>query len=299
MRGPRSSVASVRASAAAYLAVLGLVMAALVASPAPSGAQTNPYQRGPNPTESTLTAPRGPFATSQVDVSGAGQGYNNVTICYPNDTSQGTFGGVVVVPGFVSFKFQMMWSCHKIASHGFVVAVAETNTLFDFPGGRADQTQAIIRHLSGTGAPAAVRQRLDTTRWAATGWSMGGGGALDTGLRNNPRIEAVVAFQPWNIFANYGPLTVPAMIIGAQNDFIAPAGSHAEPFYNQITQAEKQYVELAGADHFVATTDNRVQSLVTIAWLKRWVDNDTRYNPFLCPPVSGTGVAETRSSCPY
>jgi dienelactone hydrolase len=294
MRKHRSVVAWL----AAYLSVIGLVMAAFVASPSAAGAQTNPLQRGPNPTDTTLSAPRGPFATSQVDVSGAGQGYNNVTICYPNDTSQGTFGGVVVVPGFVSFKSQMMWACAKIASHGFVVAVAETNTLFDLPGGRADQTQAIIRHLSGAGAPAAVRQRLDTSRWAATGWSMGGGGALDTGLRNNPRVEAVVAFQPWNILVNYANLTVPSMIIGAQNDFIAAPGFQAEPFYDSITRAEKQYVELAGQGHFVATTDNPVQSAVTIAWLKRWVDNDTRYDRFLCPPVSGSGVSETRSSCP-
>src|SRR5690606_24369041 len=163
-----------------------------------------------------------PFATSQVDVSGFGAGYNNVTICYPNDTSQGTFGGVVVMPGFLSLKAQMMWSCRKIASHGFVVAVAETNTLLDFPNQRADQQQAIIRHLSGNGAPAAVRERLDTSRWAVAGWSMGGGGSLDAGVRNNPRLEAVVGWEPWNI-SSYGGMTVPTLIVTGSADVIAPA----------------------------------------------------------------------------
>jgi hypothetical protein len=74
--------------------------------------------------------------------------------------------------------------------------------------------------------------------------------------------------------------------------------SHAEPFYTQITQAEKQYVELAGADHLVGASDQTIQSRSALAWFKRYLDNDTRYNQFLCPPVSGAGVSETRNTCP-
>lgn len=285
---------SIAASAAAFLAAVGLVVAGLVASPTTAGAQES-YQRGPNPGPDTLLR-TGPFATSQTDVSGFGAGFNNVTVCYPNDTSEGTFGGVVVMPGFLSLKAQMMWSCRKIASHGFVVAVAETNTILDFPGQRADQQQAIIRHLSGSGAPAAVRQRLDTSRWAVAGWSMGGGGSLDAGVRNNPRLEAVVGWEPWNI-SSYGGLTVPALIVTGSSDFVAPA-SMGEGFYNSINRTEKYYVELAGQSHFVGTTDNAIQSAATIAWLKRWVDNDTRYDQFLCPAPRNAGITEIRQTCP-
>ena len=293
MRKPSTAVSTMAASVAAIV----LAVLAFVVSLAPAGAQSGGFQRGPNPTSTTLQG-RGPFAVSQVDVSGAGQGYNNVTICYPNDTSQGTFGGLVVMPGFVSFKAQMMWSCQKIASHGFVVAVAETNGLFDFPGQRADQQQAIMRHLSGSGAPAAVAQRLDESRWAVAGWSMGGGGSLDAGLRNNPQLQAVVAWEPWNLFTTYSSMRVPALLVGAQNDTVARPESHAEPFYQSITQTERYYVELAGQSHFVGSTDNTLQSAATIAWLKRWVDNDTRYDQFLCPPSANPGITETRSSCP-
>ena len=284
-----------RSIVASVLAV-GLMVAGLAAGPTPVGAQTSPYQRGPNPTSAALLN-RGPFALSRVDVSGFGQGYNNVTICYPNDTSQGTFGGVVVIPGFFSFKAQMMWACDKLASHGFVVAVAETNTLFDFPGGRADQAQAIVRHLSGTGAPAAVRQRLDASRWAVTGWSMGGGGALESGVRNNPQLQAVVGFEPWDIFS-FNAMRVPSLIVGVTDDAVAGVGSHAEPFYNSITQAEKYYVEISSGGHFVGSSDNSIQSAATITWLKRWVDNDTRYDQFLCPAPFTPGVTEIRQTCP-
>jgi hypothetical protein len=290
-------VRSIAAPIGAFLAIAALVLAGLVATPAPAGAQAGGgFQRGPDPGPRTLLSD-GPFRTSQANVSGFGAGYNNVTICYPSDTGQGTFGGVVVMPGFLSLKLQMMWSCDKIASHGFVVAVAETSTVFDFPGQRASQTQAIIRHLSGSGAPAAVRERLDTNRWAAAGWSMGGGGALDTGARNNPRIQAVAAWEPWNI-STYIGMSVPTLLVAGSNDLVAPAGTMAEPFYSSIIGAEKYYVELSGQGHFVGSTDNTIQSAATIAWLKRWVDDDTRYDQFLCPAPSGAGIAEIRQSCP-
>jgi hypothetical protein len=288
---------SIAAPVAAFLAIAALVLAGLVATPAPAGAQSGGgFQRGPDPGANTLLS-NGPFRVSQANVSGFGAGYNNVTICYPQDTSQGKFGGVVVMPGFLSLKLQMMWTCNKIASHGFVVAVAETNTVLDFPGQRADQSQAIIRHLSGSGAPAAVRERLDTSRWASTGWSMGGGGALEVGSRNNPHVEAVVAWEPWDIGTFVG-MTVPTMIVGGSLDLVATPSAMAEPFYSSIILAEKYYLEVANVEHFVGSTDNVIQSAGTIAWLKRFVDNDTRYDRFLCPPPQNLGIAEIRQSCP-
>lgn len=307
MRRSRSIVASIAATLA-----LGSLTVGIAAGPLPAGAsgasttsgatsavvaQANPFARGPAPTATTLNN-RGPFAVTQVDVSGAGQGFNNATVYYPNDTSQGTFAAIAVSPGFLSPKALMTWSGPKIASHGFVVAVLETNSWFDNPGSRAGQMQAALRYLSSAGAPAAVRSRVDPTRLGAMGHSMGGGGALEVGDRNsNPRVKAVVGLQPWDI-GSFAGMDVPSMIVGAQNDFIAPVASHAEPFYNQITQAEKQYVELAGQGHLVGITDNTIQSRSAIAWFKRYLDNDTRYNQFLCPPVSGSGVSETRNTCP-
>jgi dienelactone hydrolase len=289
MKRPRAIIAS--------LVAVGLMVAGLATGPTTAGAQAGGYQRGPNPGPTTLLS-RGPFAVSQTQVSGLGAGYNNVTVCYPNDTSQGTFGGFVVIPGFLSLKAQMMWACQKVASHGFVVAVMETSTILDFPGGRASQAQSVVRHLSGSGAPAAVRERLDTTRWAIGGWSMGGGGALSAGVSNNPQLQAVVGWEPWNI-ASYGSMKVPALIVGASNDFVASPAAMAEPFYNSIpAQVEKYYVEVSGAGHFIGSSDNTIQSAATIAWLKRWVDDDTRYDQFLCPPQQSAGIAEIRQSCP-
>jgi pimeloyl-ACP methyl ester carboxylesterase len=308
MRKPRSIVASVGAT----IAVTTLAFGGIVANPVTAGASSasgvsgavgtavaqaaNPFARGPAPNATTLNN-RGPFAISQVDVSGAGAGFNNATVYYPNDTSQGTFAAIAVSPGFLTPKALMTWAGPKLASHGFVVAVLETNGLFDFPGQRADQMQAALRYLT-TNSPTAVRSRIDPTRLGAMGHSMGGGGALEVGDRNNnPRVKAVVGLEPWDIGSFIG-VDVPSMIVGAQNDFIAPVSSHAISFYQQIIGAEKQYVELAGADHLVGISDQTIQSRSAIAWFKRYLDNDTRYNQFLCPPVSGAGVSQTQNTCP-
>jgi dienelactone hydrolase len=291
---------SIGARVGAGLAMLGMALGALATSPAPASAQVQgTHQRGPNPTATTLTA-RGNFATQQVDQSGLGQGYNNVTICYPTDTSQGTFAGVVVVPGFIAPKSLMMWSCAKFASHGFVVAVMEPNSTLDFPGPRADQAQAIIRHLSGSGAPAAVQQRLDRNRWGIMGHSMGGGGALIAGKEDNPAVGAVVALQPFDPTGNNSSTRTPTMIIGATNDAIAGVNTAAKPYYNQISQAEKFYYELAGQGHLVGIADNVLQSAGAITWFKRWLDNDTRYSQLLCPPYSGSGITPpVQTTCPF
>ncbi|NDU78499.1 alpha/beta hydrolase, partial [Actinomadura sp. DSM 109109] len=36
----------------------------------------------------------------------------------------------------------------------------------------------------------------------------------------------------------------------------------------------------------------------SIAWLKRYIDNDTRYEQFLCPPPGVTAISDYRHTCP-
>ncbi|NBE96733.1 alpha/beta hydrolase, partial [Nonomuraea sp. KC401] len=35
-----------------------------------------------------------------------------------------------------------------------------------------------------------------------------------------------------------------------------------------------------------------------VSWLKRFVDEDTRYEQFLCPAPSGLAIEEYRDTCP-
>ncbi|WP_285687010.1 alpha/beta hydrolase [Actinoplanes sp. NBRC 103695] len=266
---------------------------AVAASPARAD---SPYERGPDPTNSILEASRGPFATGSQDVSSLSvSGFGGGTIYYPTDTSQGTFGAVAISPGFTARWSSISWLGPRIASHGFVVIGIETLTLYDQPDSRGRQLLAALDYLTSRSS---VRTRIDPNRLAVAGHSMGGGGSLEA-ARSRPALQAAVPLAPWNGTKNWSTLRVPTTIIGGESDTIAPVASHSIPFYNSIpASAEKSYVELNNASHFFPQTTNTPTGKHAVAWLKRFVDDDTRYDQFICPGPSGSAISDYRNTCP-
>jgi predicted dienelactone hydrolase len=286
-------------SALGLVAALTLAVAGLVSGPT-AGAQTNPFQRGPAPTAASVQAQTGPFAIAQVSVpAGSGPGFNLGTVYYPTDTSQGRFGAIAVTPGFTEGQAAIAWTGPFLASNGFIVFTLETTTVFDFPNARAAQMQAALNFLTSANAPAAVRARIDTTRLGVMGHSMGGGGSLEA-VQNNPNLKATVPLQPWDLFVSFANVRVPTLMIGATNDFIAPPGSNTNVFFGQIpATTEKGNVQVANEDHFLGTRFNPIQARYTLSWMKRFMDNDTRYSQFLCPtPAAGGTITAITITCP-
>ncbi|MEV0224502.1 alpha/beta hydrolase [Streptomyces sp. NPDC050704] len=262
----------------------------------PQEAQAGPadFPRGPAPTERSITAERGPFATAQTTVDGPT--FNRGTAYYPTDTSEGTFGAVVVSPGFLTAEGLISWYGPRLASQGFVVLTLETNSVTDQPDDRATQMLNALDYLVQSSS---VRTRIDPNRLAVMGHSMGGGGSLRASeLR--PSLKAAVPLMPWSNDKTWQTDRVPTMIMGAENDAIASPASHAEPFYSSLTAApEKAYLELRGEGHNVALSANTTIAKYSIAWLKRFVDEDVRYEQFLCPaPTPNTQIVEYRNTCP-
>jgi alpha-beta hydrolase superfamily lysophospholipase len=274
---------------------MALVGGTLAGAPS-ADAQSNPYQRGPNPTNASIEATRGSFATSQTSVSSfSADGFGGGTIYYPTSTSEGTFGAVAISPGFTAGQSSISWMGPRIASQGFVVITIDTNSRFDQPASRGAQLQAALDYLV---EDSSVRTRIDATRLAVAGHSMGGGGSLHA-AEDNDDLQAAIPLQAWNLQKSWTGVRVPTLIIGAQNDTIASVTSHSEPFYNSIpASSEKAYLELRGASHLVSNSPNTTQAKYMIAWLKRYVDNDTRFEQFLCPAPSGTAISEYRDTCP-
>jgi dienelactone hydrolase len=282
----------------ALLGALALTLPALLVGGLPAEAQTaNPYQRGPDPTASALER-SGPFATASTTVSDwSTPGFGAATITYPTSTASGTFGGVAVAPGYTASRSSMAWYGPRLASHGFVVITFDTNSRFDFPSSRGDQLLAALDYLVNSSS---VRSRVDRNRLAVMGHSMGGGGALEA-AKDRPSLRAAVPLTPWNLDKTWPEVRTPTMVIGAENDSIASVSSHAEPFYNSMSNArEKAYLELNGASHFTPNTTDATISRYAIAWLKRFVDDDVRYDQFLCPPPPAPSltIQEYRSTCP-
>ncbi|WP_089248050.1 alpha/beta fold hydrolase [Asanoa hainanensis] len=258
-------------------------------------AADNPYERGPAPTTSILDATRGPYATSSTTVSSLVSGFGGGVIYYPTTTSDGTFGAIALSPGYTAAWSSISWLGPRIASHGFVVIGIETNSRFDQPASRGRQLLAALDYLVNSSS---VRTRVDATRLAVGGHSMGGGGTLEA-ASDRPSLQAAIPLAPWNTDKSWSELRVPTLIIGGESDSVAPVSSHSIPFYNSIpASAEKAYLELNNASHFFPQSTNTPTGRQMVAWLKRFVDNDTRYEQFLCPGPTGSAIEEYRNTCP-
>jgi dienelactone hydrolase len=293
---PQGSLTRRRRSLAGRTA--GLVIAAGlvaggVATAAPAQA-ASPYERGPAPTRAALER-NGPYAVDQYAAQSP-RGFPSGTVYAPRSTE--TFGAVAIVPGFVSSWSQLSWMGPRLASHGFVVIGINTNSAFDGPSERATQVWAGLQNILGDSR---VNARIDRSRLALAGWSMGGGGSLEA-ARSHPEVKAVVPLAPWDLVnKNFSGVRSPVMIIGGESDVVAPNAEHSVPFYTSAGSSEKAFVNINDGSHFFPTGDNAIQSRMMVSWLKRHVDDDTRYTQFLCPgPSAGAlgEVQEYRSTCP-
>ena len=287
----RSSVALRWATACA------LVTATALSAPAASAAE-NPYERGPAPTTASIEATRGPFAISQTTVSSlAARGFGGGTIYYPTSTAEGTFGAVVIAPGYTASQSSMAWLGPRLASQGFVVFTIDTLSRYDQPASRGDQLLAALDHLTGSSS---VRARIDSSRLSVMGHSMGGGGTLEAAV-DRPSLQAAIPLTGWNTRKTWSSVQVPTLVVGAEDDTVASVSSHSEPFYASLPSTlDKAYLELNGADHFAPNSSNTTIAKYSISGLKRFVDDDTRYEQFLCPgPSRGLAVEEYRSTCSF
>ncbi|MFE6039176.1 alpha/beta hydrolase family protein [Streptomyces sp. NPDC056452] len=290
----KSRSRTIKLAVAAAAATAGLVTALM------PGAQAaeNPYERGPAPTNASIEASRGSYATSQTTVSSLSvRGFGGGTIYYPTSTSDGTFGAVVISPGFTAYQSSIAWLGTRLASQGFVVFTIDTNTTSDQPASRGDQLLAALDYLT---QDSSVRTRIDASRLGVMGHSMGGGGTLEA-AKDRPSLQAAIPLTGWNTDKSWPEVKTPTLVIGADGDTIAPVGTHSEPFYNSLPSSlDKAYLELRGATHFTPNSSNTTIAKYSISWLKRFIDNDTRYEQFLCPlPSTSLTIAEYKGNCPH
>lgn len=278
-----------------------LVAGALLATQLPGGgaqAADNPYERGPAPTVQSIEAARGPYAVSQTSVSSLSvSGFGGGTIYYPTSQADGTFGAIAISPGYTAYQSSIAWLGPRLASQGFVVFTIDTNTTLDQPASRGDQLLAALDYLTQRSS---VRDRIDSSRLGVMGHSMGGGGSLEA-AKDRPSLQAAIPLTGWNLDKTWPELRTPTLIVGADGDSIAPVSSHSEPFYTSLPSSlDRAYLELNNATHFTPNSSNTTIAKYSIAWLKRFIDNDTRYEQFLCPlPKPSSAIEEYRGNCPH
>jgi predicted dienelactone hydrolase len=287
-----------RRSAAVAGAVAAVVLAATAVVLGPDAEAATSFRRGPDPTAASIRAAAGPFAVTRSTVAAdVVTGFGGGDIYTPTDTGAGRFGTVAMVPGFTARRAGLAWLASRIATQGFVVFNIDTVRTTDTPAARGRQLLAALDFLT---RDSAVRDRIDPDRLAVMGHSMGGGGSLQAAL-DRPGLQAAIPMAPFDLKRDFTGITVPTMIIGAQDDRIAPVRLHAVPFFDDLPAAtDRGYLEMAGAGHSAPRTPQPAIAAMSVAWLKRFVDDDTRFDQFLCPgPVAEAGISEFETNCPH
>ncbi|KAA0696518.1 alpha/beta hydrolase [Halopseudomonas laoshanensis] len=310
MKNTNSRPARLSKTLSTFLTASALMLSAtaMAANPVPPDEPREPgsgFERGPDPSVSFLEAATGPYSVDTERVSSFVSGFGGGTIHYPEDTT-GTMAAIVVIPGYVSAESSIEWWGPKLASHGFVVMTIDTNSGFDQPPSRADQINAALDYLvdENTSSGSPVQGMIDTDRLGVVGWSMGGGGTLRVATEG--RISAAIPLAPWDTSSlRFRNVEAPTLIIACESDIIAPVGSHASPFYNRIPDdVDKAFVEIDGGSHYCGNGggfNNDVLSRFGVSWMKLHLDNDERYQQFLCGPdhEDDNDISEYRGNCPY
>ncbi len=289
-------------------------------------------QRGPDPTEQSVRV-NGPFAYTRIvlpnsgptNAFGGGQLY--YPIANPNVENGGVgkrFGAVAMAPGWLEKSTdQLSWYGPLLASNGFIVIMIDTKNVFSNEATRATELQAALDYLTSSNSP--VAGIVAPNRLAVMGFSMGGGGALRTGVAR-PGLKAVVALSPNDAQKSFPNLYVPTLMVSCQNDTTSRPSQHAIPMYNSIPNqtvdvsenpafpgdtapvaGTKARVEFAGLQHDcpvgrtqggantpVEPGSTRAQLIArsVIPWLKHYVDDDWRYDPWICPAPAASQFTE-------
>ncbi|HWE89507.1 MAG TPA: alpha/beta hydrolase [Pseudonocardiaceae bacterium] len=303
-RRPRPGWFGALAAVLAVLAV-GLLIGA-PAGHAVSGVPTavpagdpggNPFQKGPDPTEAGIESGQGPFQIATVSVP-PGAGFGGGIIFYPTDTSQGSYAGIAISPGIMGTDATIGWYGPLLAAQGFVVFTISTLSVYDPPSTRGDELRSALDYLTGSSP---VRAEVDPNRLGVMGHSLGGGGAVEAEA-NDPTLKAAIPLSEWDITADLSNVRTPTMFIGAQFDVTAPDLIYSLQAYQQLPEMlDKQYLELAGGNHGTALTPTPTIAKYAISWMKRFLDNDTRYDQFLCPivePADDPTLSAHQGTCP-
>ncbi|MEY4764327.1 MAG: hypothetical protein RI907_1000 [Pseudomonadota bacterium] len=252
-----------------------------------SAAHADGYEKGPAPTAAALSA-TGPYALGSYKISAAeGKAHNHggATVHYPKAPAGETFGVVGMMPGFQAFQLVYDGLVKKIASHGFIVVNIDSVKRGDYPDARAAELAGAMQHVVALaqGGQVPYAAVADLSRRAIVGNSMGGGAVLSASVAD-PTLKATVALQPWHTTTSFSGDTVPTLIVACEKDTIAPNKVHSDVFYASLPATlPRAEIEVAGASHLCATflaskSQLNTMGKSTVAWLKRFLDNDMRYD---------------------
>lgn len=239
-----------------------------------------------------MESARGPFEIDTVLADPSVEGFGGATIYYPSNVEP-AFGALAIVPGFGNERSHIDWYGPRIASHGFVVILIDTISVWDIPDQRGEQLIAALDYLT---MDSPVKDVVDAQRLAVMGYSFGGGGVIHA-TRLQPTLKTAIPLAMWFWDNDQSDSTVPTLLISCENDDIDNEAHTGMVYATLAESTPKAMLEIAGGDHQcvanVGPTDHQKTTIarMIISFLKRHVDGDEQYEQFICPEPGNPDVS--------
>lgn len=230
---------------------------------------------------------KGPYRTATKKL-----GIHNATLYYPTD-SGGSFGAFVYCPPFLTMSYAFQSWGPWLASHGIGCVIFDTTTIMDYPDQRSLEQKAVVDRLKSSGVSG-----LDTNRIGVMGWSMGGGATWINASRFSGQLKAAISLAGHNMSAmTYAMqargvgLSIPLLALNGGTDYTILGGmGQSETVYRNATGPKILCVTFP-AGHFNWGAPNQGGTGVaalTLAFAKRYLNDDTRWTPYIKKPSSAT-----------
>jgi hypothetical protein len=268
-------IAGSLAGAALWLA-LGALCAAALGACASSGdgsfeVDSAGQASGSFPSVSSFTD-RGPFATTQ-------QALADCTVFRPNTLGENGLTHPVILWGNGTFSWPAIYSgiLTHLASHGFIVAAANTSNAGD--GSQIIAClDAVLAENGRPGSP--FYQRVDTAQIGAAGHSQGGAGTIMAGRDARVRVTAPIqpfitwipgggTFEHEAIWEQQGPM----LLLSGSLDAVAIPLFHQRPVYDDVNQPVF-WASRSGATHFEPVGSAGEFRGPLTAWFRAWLQGD-------------------------
>jgi predicted dienelactone hydrolase len=218
-------------------------------------------------------AATGPFSTTSGSLG------LSCTVYRPTNLGQGGVTHPVILWGNGTGASVSTYAglLRHLASHGFIVAAAETSNA----GNGSEMISCLNSIISANGsASSPFFQRVDTARVGASGHSQGGAGTIMAG--RDARVTATAPIQPYIGFIPFGGLFSdasirqqrgPMLLISGTADTIAIPGIHQQPVYSGVNQPVV-WATRSGATHFEPVGDAGAFRGPVTAWFRARFMND-------------------------
>ena len=220
--------------------------------------------------------------------------FASATIFYPLTLSFDLPNGVVVMsPGYRGTPEGYDWWGPMLASVGIITMIIETNTTEDNLEQRKNAliagVELIRRENANSASP--VNNKVDESKIAIMGHSLGGGASLRAAEELGAEIKAVVPLTPYccelgqSFEGDLSGVSTPTLIIATAEDTIAPPETHSRLLYDAINAStSKVYLEFAEGAHNLPSNQGselQTQGTYVYAFLKSNFTGESKYADFI------------------